>query len=142
MTIDVSEAKLRFVKNTPTVLIIVDGSDRIRAVGTAIGRSLSDCKVVVMDAADFAATDLLPADACFIGCETPNPHGFAELVRVLKGINLAGRPCGLFSLDSAQSIEYLRSTVRDADFRLNPVPYFADFSGDPGAWAADTLGRR
>ena len=136
------EARLPLVKNTLTVLIIVDGSDRIRAAGASIARALTDRKVVVMDAADFAATDLLPVHACFIGCEKPHPSGFGELERVLKGVNLAGRPCGLFSLASPQAIEYLRAIVRDADFRLNPAPFLAEKSGDAGAWVADTLGRR
>ena len=94
-----------------------------------------------MDAADFAATDLLPADAFFFGCEKPKPSSFVEFERVMKSINLAGKPCGLFSLASKDAIEYLRGVVRDAELRVNPEPLLADAVPDERAWVETTLRR-
>lgn len=130
------------MKHTETVLIVVDGSAKIRQIADSIGACFHGARVVVMDAADFAATDLLPADSFFVGCEKPRPPSFAELERVLAGINLAGRPCGLFSLASNEAIEYLRGVVRDADLRLNPTPLLAASGAAAKAWTAETLGRR
>lgn len=135
-------ARLIPVKHLATVLIVIDGSDKIRRVATSLAERFKGKKVVLMEGADFAATDLLPADTILIGCEHPHPSSFAELERVLKGINLAGRPCGLFSLASNEAIGYLRDIVRDADLRIVPEPYFADHSDDVGSWTAEILGRR
>lgn len=102
-------------------------------------KSVGDIRVVVRNASEFTPVDILPADGYFFGCENARPSSFAELERVLKGINLAGRPCGLFSLASTEAIEYLRSIVRDADLRLHPTPFLLSKKGDIGLWAAETL---
>lgn len=94
---------------------------------------------MVRNAAEFTPVDILPADAYFFGCEKAKPASFAELERVLKGVNLAGRPCGLFSSASNEAIDYLRTMVRDSELRQHPVPLLASASPDVGAWAAETL---
>lgn len=118
--------------------------DGIAALGTVARRieaALSGAHVVVMDAADLSAADLLPADAYFFGCDAGRPSSFAELERVLRGINLAGRACGLFSLASPAAIEYLRGIIRDAELQANPEPLFADAGTDVRAWVQSTLRR-
>ena len=121
------------------VLIVVEDSPVFQKSAEAIRAGLGDRTCVVKKAADFAAVDLLPADAYFFGCDSARPAAFAELERVLQGINLAGRPCGLFSLASKEAIEYLRGIVRDADLRLHPSPFLASGKADIGSWAAETL---
>ena len=135
-------ARLVSVKHVATVLIVIDGSEKIRRVAKSLAERFAGKKVVLMEGAEFAATDILPAETILIGCEHPRPSSFAELERVLKGINLAGRPCGLFSLASDEAIGYLRDIVRDADLRLVPEPYFADLSDDAGSWTTEILERR
>ncbi len=108
----------------------------------AMRKSIGDARFVIRKAADFAPVDVLPADAYFIGCESPSPASFSEVERVLKGINLAGRPCGLFSLASMAAIEYLRAVVRDADLRLHPKGFLLEGASDIGPWAAETLRQR
>ncbi len=130
------------MKQLATVLIVIDGSEKIRRIATSLAERFKGKKVVLMEGADFAATDLLPAETILIGCEHPRPATFTELERVLKGINLAGRPCGLFSLASNEAIGYLRDIVRDSDLHIAAEPYLAERSDDIGSWTAEILGRR
>jgi len=127
------------VDSIKQVLIITDGTPGLEAAVESMKKSTDDVLFAVRLAADFTPTDLLPADAFFFGCGSARPASFAELERVLKGINLAGRPCGLFSLASQEAIEYLRSIVRDAEFRLQPKPFLVSGKADIGTWAAETL---
>ncbi len=132
------------MKPLRNILIVGDSSDPIRRIAERLADSLKGLRVSSIEAAQFSATDLLPADAYFFGCLKPNPSDFAELERVLGGINLAGRPCGLFSHGSAPAVEYLRRIVRDAEFQLNPEPWISD-SNDAkalAAWVQSTLNRK
>jgi hypothetical protein len=71
-------------------------------------------------AGEFSGTHLLSADICFFGSEAPNPPSFARLNTILQHINLAGRPCGVFS-GSVSGAEYLRNMVHDSELALYPV---------------------
>lgn len=110
------------MKPIKNVLILVDDSDIIKDVGRQLAVHLAPAHVAIVDAVDFAATDMLPADAYFFGCKEPHPARFSEVERVLKGINLAGRPCGLFTLSSKSAIEYLRSITLDAELAVFSEP--------------------
>lgn len=129
------------MKAVKTVLIVYDRLAALEIVARRIEAALSGAHVVVMDAVDFSAADLLPADAYFLGSESGRPASFAELERVLRGINLAGRVCGLFSLASPAGIEYLRGIIRDAELQVNPEPLFADAGTDVRTWVQSTLRR-
>ena len=106
------------------MLILVDDSDSIKDVGRQLATYLVPVRVAIVDAGDFSATDMLPADAYLFGCQEPHPARFGEVERVLKGINLAGRPCGLFTLSSKSAIEYLRSITEDAELVVSREPLF------------------
>jgi hypothetical protein len=128
------------VNSIKQVLIVMDDSPALaEAVSAMLAGMKGGIRTVVKKASDLTPVDILPADAFFFGCESAGPASFAELERVLKGINLAGRPCGLFTLASNEAIEYLRTIVRDADFRLHPTPFLVSGSADIVRWAADTL---
>lgn len=130
------------MKSNKRVLVVYDGAKALAAAAEALAAGLGGADCVVKQARDFSPTDVLPADVYFFGCEGPHPSSFAELERVLKGINLAGRTCGFFTLASDEAIGYLRSIVRDADLLPHPVPFFASGKADIGAWAAETLSLR
>ncbi|MDR0656976.1 MAG: hypothetical protein LBG22_11735 [Treponema sp.] len=97
------------------VLIVTDGADSTVRIAEQIASELKKHDVVVRKVSDFAGTDILPADAFFLGCEQPNPPSFAYLSELLRHINLAGRPCGVFSPDSAKALTYLTGLVRDCE---------------------------
>lgn len=139
MTTAVPGTSIAIVNSIKQVLIVTDDSPSLAEAVRGMLKSLGDVRTVVKKAADFVPVDILPADAYFFGCEKAGPASFAELERVLKGINLAGRPCGLFTLASNEAIEYLRAIVRDADLRLHPTPFLVSGSADIGRWAAETL---
>lgn len=135
---------MKIIKN---VLILVDESNALKEVGRQLAAHLAPAHVAIIDAADFSATDILPADAYFFGCQEPHPLRFSEVERVLKGINLAGRPCGLFTLSAKNAIEYLRTITRDADLAVFPEPLLyealkpVDRTPQVKAWVQSVLGR-
>jgi hypothetical protein len=106
---------LSIVETKKHVLIVTDGADSTVRIAGQIAAELKKHDVVIRAASDFAGTDLLPADVFFLGCEQPNPPSFAYLSELLRHINLAGRPCGVFSPDSARPVTYLTGLVRDCE---------------------------
>jgi flavodoxin len=110
------------VKAKKTVLIVTDGADSTAKVAEELAAVLEGNNVTVKAAPDFAGTDLLPADVFFIGCEEPRPASFAYLGELLRHINLAGRPCGVFSPGSEKAAKYLAALLKDSDAGLDPEP--------------------
>ena len=114
-----------------TALIVTDGTENMEEMAKAISSSLHDFKVTLLSAKKFAGTDLLPASLIFFGAENPDPPSFAYLQKLLAHINLAGRPCGIFSA-SQESADYLRTIARDSELKLYPEPLIN--KGDIQAW--------
>jgi hypothetical protein len=109
------------VKAKKRVLIVTDGAEATQALARRIAKEAADSQVVVKAAADFVATDILPAEICFFGCEKANPPSFSHFEEVLHHINLAGRSCGLFSPNSAEAAAYLSGIVLDSELAV-PAP--------------------
>jgi hypothetical protein len=110
------------VKTKKNILIITDNSAIIRSIAENIksvfgGAMFVNWSPTVISAEDFIATKLLPAHAFLIGCEKPEPPDFTNVRELFKHINLAGRPCGIFS-SQANSIKYLSGLVRDSEAAL------------------------
>jgi len=127
------------VKARKTVLIITDGSAGIDELAGKIAAALEGSKVTMKAASEFRGNDILPADAFFLGCEKPRPAAFAYLADVLKHINLAGRPCGVFSSGSESAAKYLAGLVKDCEAALNPEPLLA--GGGVKNWALGVVSR-
>ena len=117
-----------------TVLIITDESVETAKIAAGIKTALKGNKILVKSASEFRGNDILPADVFFLGCEKPNPDSFTYLKDVLKHINLAGRPCGIFSPGSEKAVKYLAGLVKDCEAALNPE-YLAGSGTDTGIWA-------
>jgi hypothetical protein len=120
------------VDGRKNALIVTDGTETIGKMAEAISAALKDFSVITLAAKDFAGTNILPADICFFGSETPNPSSFTYLNTLLKHINLAGRPCGIFS-NSVAAEDYLRGLVHDSELALYPVALM-DGKGDVKKW--------
>jgi hypothetical protein len=129
------------VKTKKNVLILTDGSAETVSMAAEIAESLEDNRVSVMTASEFKGNDILPADVFFLGCEKPKPDSFAYLADLLKHINLAGRPCGVFSpaSGSKEVIKYLTSLVHDSEAALNPEPLLSGSGIDTKRWAQDVI---
>ncbi len=110
------------MKTKRKILIIADNNDvtggvakNIAAVfGTA---PFENWSAAVISAKDFSPTKLLAAHAFLLGCEKPNIPEFADIKELFKHINLAGRPCGIFSTQT-NTVKYLSGLVRDSEAAL------------------------
>jgi hypothetical protein len=106
------------VETKKNVLIVTDGAASTMKAAEQIVAELTDARVVIRAASDFAGTDILPAEVFFLGCEAPNPPDFAYLEELLRHINLAGRSCGVFSPKSEKAVKYLAGLVKDCEAAL------------------------
>lgn len=129
------------VKTGKNVLVITDSSAETAKMAAEIAAALKGNKVLVKDAAEFMGNDLLPADAFFVGCEKPSPDSFGYITDLFLHINLAGRPCGVFSPGSKQTAEYLAALVRHSEAALNPVPLLASPEADVQSWSQSVLAK-
>jgi hypothetical protein len=108
------------------MLIIADNGDVTRSVAKNIAAvfgitPFANWSAAVISAKDFAPTRLLSANAFLLGCDKPEPPEFTDIKVLFKHINLAGRPCGVFS-PQAKAIKYLSGLVRDSEAVLgNPL---------------------
>ena len=133
------------MKEKTNVLILTDGSndttEMAAGIAAEIAAAFKGSKVQVKTAAEFQGNDILPAEVFFLGCQAPKPDSFAYLADVLAHINLAQRPCGVFSPASQEAAAYLAALVRDSDAALNPTPLFAaSAAGSSGRkWVRNTV---
>ena len=133
--------KLKTVKAKKNVLIVTDGSVGVAELAGEIAAALKDNKVSTKAASEFQGNDILPADVFFLGCEKPRPASFAYLADLLKHINLAGRPCGVFSSGSEKAAKYLAGMVRDCEAALESEPFLAGGSHGVKNWAQSVVSR-
>ena len=103
------------MKTKRNVLIVIDGCEETAEMAAGIAVALKGNKVAVKSASEFKGNDILPAQAFFLGCQKPRPDSFAYLADLLKHINLAGRPCGVFSPGSEKTVKYLAGLVHDSE---------------------------
>jgi hypothetical protein len=105
------------VETNKKIAIIIDGAALMQKAAENIAAVIEACpgySAAVIQAQGFSGTELLPAHAVFLGCEEPKPSSFASIETFLGHINLAGRPCGIFS-SGAKGLEYLSALVRDSE---------------------------
>ena len=100
------------------VLIVIDDTQEVAEMATGIASALKGNKVSVKNVTEFEGNDILPADVLFLGCKKPNLESFTYLSDLFKHINLAGRPCGVFSAGSNAAAKYLAALVHDSEAAL------------------------
>jgi len=110
------------VKTKKKILIIADNSAVTGSVAKDIAAvfgsaPFADWSATVISAKDFSPTKLLSANVFLLGCEKPEPPDFMPVKELFKHINLAGRPCGVFS-PQASAVKYLAGLVRDSEAAL------------------------
>jgi len=127
------------VKVKKKVLIITDDAEATRKLALDIAAVIKNNEVIVKAASDFMGNDILPAEAFFLSCEKPGPDSFRQLEDVLKHINLAGRPCGVFTPGSEKAAKYLAGLVKDCEAALHPEYLFAGSGTDIKAWAQNVV---
>ena len=114
------------MKSKRKLLIIADNGALTGNIAKSIaavfgGAPFADWSATVISAKDFSPTRLLPVHAFLLGCEKPESPDFMPVKELFKHINLAGRPCGVFS-PQLSAIKYLSGLVRDSEAALgNPL---------------------
>jgi hypothetical protein len=121
------------------VLIITDDSNETAEMAAGIAAALKGNKVSVKPVSDFRGNDILPAEAFFLGCEKPNPASFGYIEDLFMHINLAGRPCGVFSPGSKKATQYLARILHDSEAALNPEPLLGSSETKIGKWCKNVL---
>ena len=95
----------------------------------------------VLEADYFSATDILPVYAFFIGCKDPDAFSYLYIDELFEHINMAGRPCGIFSFNP-KTIKYV-STLIKASEAIQGKPFLAkDETPDKNElinWVENTL---
>jgi hypothetical protein len=97
-----------------------DGIENRKIVDEVRGAfETAGCRTVVKKAADTSITDLAAADIMLFGLQKPaiaelHPD-FNELVRIFKGVNLAGKTVGFFSFNAEKASARLRRALLDSD---------------------------
>jgi adenine phosphoribosyltransferase len=129
------------VETRKNVLIITDGGETAQKMASGIATALKGAHVVSIKASGFGGQEILPADAYFFGCEKPKPASFAYLSKVLKHINLAGRPCGIFSPQAGAAIDYLAEMVKDSELALYAEPLSEKEFGCVKSWTDLVIGK-
>ncbi len=90
-------------------------------------------RVRMKEAAQAAVPDLAAADVILLGSQPDGRaavhRGFNEIIRSLRGINLAGRVAGLFAVGSRKTLEVLRRALKDSDVLIAAE----EFVLEPGA---------
>ena len=127
------------MKEKRRVIIITDGSEETIKIAEKISTALKSNDVTVKTASDFKGNDMLPAGAFFVGCEKPKPDSFTYLAEFFKHVNLAGRPCGIFSPGPEKTVKYLAGLVKDSEAALNPESVFAGSGTDIKKWANNVI---
>lgn len=126
------------------VLVIYESSssslkDMAKRIGSICeGRA----QVKIRPAKDVAIPELLAADAYFFGADTPASPEFAEIDRVLRGMNLAGRRCAFFSEASPKALDYLSLMTKDSELKASPERLLNSHSPDEptiSAWVGAVL---
>ena len=106
------------MEESKKILIVTDEEESTQnlAMGIAsiiIPPSFDAYSVSVLKSDVFYGTDILPAYAFFLGCGSPSPLSFTYIEILFERINLAGRPCGIFSSNS-KTLKYLSRLMRDS----------------------------
>jgi len=104
------------VEENKKILIIIDETPSARIfageIVFCIKNSMSETyDVSIIYAENFMGNDLLPAYAFFIGCEKPEAFSLLYIDELFAHINLAGRPCGIFSSNN-KAAKYLVNFVK------------------------------
>ena len=121
------------------VLWAPDSADNRRVVET-VGRALEQQKVAltVKSAAEATIADVTAADIVVFGSQkiasVEVPPEYSELLRIFKGITLAGRTAGFFSMGADRATQRLRKALKDTEIaQAEEDPLFADQKAGAGS---------
>ena len=101
-------------------------------------------KTTAKKAAESSIVDLAVADLVIFGLQKSGtsevPPEYSELLRIFKGVTLAGRAAGVFSVGSEKASARMRKSLKDTEVSLfDDDPLFSDegqgTASGVGEWA-------
>jgi hypothetical protein len=123
------------------LVLFEDGKPEIERQARAIAERLEDqCReVAVKPASSVEISEILAARLYLLGADSPASGAYAELARIFKGINLAGRRAAFFGSTGA-AVAWLRGLCVDTEVSAA----HSDFIGRPeppalAAWLKGVL---
>jgi len=131
-------------------VIYAPNSPEMSALSEQIARKLGQerLKVVRKEAAQAIVPDLSAANLVLLGSAAEGKaaihQDFAEILRALKGMSLAGRAVGVFALRSAETLQAFRRALADCEVPLESRQ-FVSFQGseaqdsDLGSWLGNLI---
>lgn len=104
------------MNDLPVLVLFEDGSAELERVALIIAESLraQGREVRCGAASAVSIPDILASGLFVLGAEKPSSPSYAELARVFKGVNLAGRKAAFFG-SSGAATAWLRSICADTD---------------------------
>ena len=114
------------------VLWAPDSADNRRIV-EMVARALEQTKVALRlkNASEATIADLTAADIVVFGAQKVSPGDapveYTDLLRIFRGITLAGRTAGFFSMGTDKATVRLRKALKDTEIaQLEDDPLFTD----------------
>jgi len=109
-----------------------------RKVVDAVGQALEQAKVTlaVKGATDATIADVSAADIVVFGAQKSAsadvPSEFSDFLRIFKGITLAGRTAGFFSMGAEKATGRLRKALKETEINMSEDdPIFGDQKQGP-----------
>ena len=114
-----------------------------RKIVDAVSRAFDELSVspVTKLAADASVADLTASDILLFGVEKSDngevPPDYGECMRIFRGITLAGRTAGFFSMGAAHATAPLRRALKETEIaQRDDDPLFVDSkTNDLSEWA-------
>lgn len=109
-------------KKTRTLIVYEDSQKDLETVALALKSSLVEagCTVKLRAASEVSIPEVLGAQVYFFGVNSRDMPSWAELNRLFKGINLAGRHVSFFSKNGSDAPALLAMALADTEISCNP----------------------
>jgi hypothetical protein len=127
--------------NDKILILFEDGKPDIEREARAVADRLEEQgrAAAVKPASSVEISEILSADLFLLGADSPGTSSYAELARIFKGVNLAGRKVAFFG-SSGAAVAWLRGLCVDTEVSVA----HSDFIGRPepaalSAWLKGVL---
>jgi hypothetical protein len=123
-------------EKTKVLVIFEDGREVLESMAKAAKAHLDAAAAVkIRSATEVAVADILAADAYAFGVDNADALSWAEVRRILQGMNLAGRKALFFS-GKTGGADMLKKALEPAELSvMTPVQIAAKDNGK-GVWAS------
>lgn len=125
---------------TKVLLVFEDERDALDAVAKQVKKALGATAIVkARSASEVAVAEILAADAYIFGVDNPDARVWAEVRRLLHGMNLAGRKAAFYS-GTKGATKVLKAAFAPSELRVVEPDLEASAAADAGKWAAAIIG--